>query len=125
MSCFWSLQVQHRAQPVQSLPVSGRLYGGSEQPLLSAVWCLPHARTTECWRGLERGCPQTGKSHCKLFIIVLILCDKEVSIPQSNIYYILMYLCLRSVLCPTLKQRELSNLWENVQQTSIFERSKF
>ena len=64
--------------------------------------------------------------HCKLFMTVLILCDKEMSVSHSYIYCILMCLCclLRSVLCPTLKQRQLSSLWENVKQTSIFQRSK-
>lgn len=57
-----SRQVQHRAQSVQSLLVSWFLYGGFEQSLLSAVRRLPHVWTTQSWRGLERGCPQTGNS---------------------------------------------------------------
>ena len=57
------LQVQHRAQPVQSLLLPRGLHGGPEQPVLSALRRVPHVRSAQCRGGVERRRPQTGNTH--------------------------------------------------------------
>jgi len=101
---FCSWQVQHRAQSVQSIFFSGRLYGGAEQPLLSALRRLPGVRTRQCRRGLERGCPQTGKSHLwnKMAVIKHLLKHRRLStiwypwgvFQRSKCLMCLLYMCV-------------------------------
>lgn len=103
---FWGLflswQVQHRAQSLQPVFVFGGLHGRFEQPLLSAVRCVLNVRTTQRWRSLERGHPQTGKRHRWWNTRIRSRSQGQGFCALTRHQWLVMYNVFKSVLCALL-----------------------